>query len=110
MVTLFENGLNGILADEMGLGKTVQCIALITRLREKGIMCPYLIAAPLSTLPNWISEFRRFAPSIPVLLYHGAIDERERLRNKFWPRLDDTFPVIVTSYEIIMNDRKFLQV
>ncbi|RKP10548.1 SNF2 family N-terminal domain-containing protein, partial [Thamnocephalis sphaerospora] len=110
LVSLYENGLNGILADEMGLGKTLQCISFIAYLRERGVWGPYLITAPLSTLANWVCEFRRFAPDIPVILYHGTVDERQHLRNKKMRRLDpDTFPVIVTSYEMVMNDRKHLE-
>jgi ATP-dependent DNA helicase len=53
---LYENGLNGILADEMGLGKTIQTIAFLAFLRSKGTYGPFLVAAPLSTLSNWINE------------------------------------------------------
>ncbi len=58
MATLFENGINGILADEMGLGKTIQTIALFCHLVEMGVPGPYLIVAPLSTVPNWVKEFK----------------------------------------------------
>lgn len=61
---LWENGINGILADEMGLGKTIQCIAHMAMMIEKKVMGPFLVVAPLSTLPNWISEFRRFTPEV----------------------------------------------
>ncbi|CAB3999386.1 lymphoid-specific helicase [Paramuricea clavata] len=61
---LFENGVNGILADEMGLGKTIQCIALIAHLIENGVLGPFLVTAPLSTLPNWLAEFKRFTPGV----------------------------------------------
>jgi ATP-dependent DNA helicase len=68
-----------------------------------------LIAAPLSTTSNWVEEFRKWTPSIPVVLYHGTKPERENMRKT---RLKHTgtseFPVVVTSYEICMNDRKFL--
>ena len=59
LVSLFENGLNGILADEMGLGKTLQCISFLAYLRERGVLGPFLIVAPLSTVANWVTEFRR---------------------------------------------------
>ncbi|XP_028407200.1 lymphoid-specific helicase-like [Dendronephthya gigantea] len=109
---LFENGVNGILADEMGLGKTVQCIALIAHLIEKGVQGPFLVTAPLSTLPNWLSEFKRFTPDICSLIYHGIPDERAKLRKKF-SRLHGegslkSFPVAITSYGIIMRDRAHL--
>jgi len=61
---MYENGVNGILADEMGLGKTVQCIAMIAHIISMNVTGPYLIVVPLSTLPNWVNEFRRFAPKV----------------------------------------------
>lgn len=109
MVSLYENGLNGILADEMGLGKTLQTISFLAFLRTKGVLGPFLIAAPLSTVANWVNEVHRFTPDIPVLLYHGSKDERAALRSKHLGKVDKKFPIVVTSYEIIMNDRKFLQ-
>lgn len=56
--------MNGILADEMGLGKTLQVIALICHLIEMNVTGPFLAVAPLSTLPNWLLEFERFAPQV----------------------------------------------
>ena len=61
---LWENGINGILADEMGLGKTIQCIATIALMVERGVPGPFLVCGPLSTLPNWMSEFKRFTPEV----------------------------------------------
>lgn len=109
LTSLYENGLNGILADEMGLGKTLQTISFIAFLREKGINGPFLIAAPLSTTNNWVEEFKRWTPSIPVILYHGSKPEREEIRRKMLRNPgSETFPIVCTSYEICMNDRKFL--
>lgn len=109
MLSLYENGINGILADEMGLGKTIQTIALLGHLWEKGSYGPFLIAAPLSTTSNWVEEFRKWTPSIPVLLYHGDKKEREKMRKTQLKHPGtDQFPVVITSYEICMNDRKFL--
>lgn len=109
MLSLYENGINGILADEMGLGKTIQTISMLAHLWENKSYGPFLIAAPLSTTSNWVAEFEKWTPSIPVMLYHGDKKERERLRKT---RLrnpgTDQFPIMVTSYEICMNDRKYL--
>uniref|UniRef100_K1RZF1 Lymphoid-specific helicase n=1 Tax=Magallana gigas TaxID=29159 RepID=K1RZF1_MAGGI len=112
--TSYENGVNGILADEMGLGKTVQCIAMLAHLIYQGVTGPFLVVAPLSTLPNWYSEFRRFTPKVPVILYHGTPDERTRLRiqiRKTTPIREgvNVQPVVITSYEITMRDRTSLQ-
>ncbi|CAG8510005.1 4171_t:CDS:10 [Funneliformis caledonium] len=109
LVSLYDNGLNGILADEMGLGKTLQTIAFFAYLWERQIFGPFLIVAPLSTLANWVSEFHRFTPTLPVVLYHGTPEQRSHIRTRRLKKLDHTFPVIVTSYEIVMNDRKYLQ-
>jgi len=107
---MYENGINCILADEMGLGKTIQCIAMLAHLIGMGVPGPYLICAPLSTLPNWIAEFKRFTPKIPVLLYHGTIDERALLRKKIRKPVavysQKVWPVTVTSYEILIRDRR----
>jgi len=111
LATLFENGLSGILADEMGLGKTIQVIALVAHVREKNVKGPMCIAAPLATLPNWMNEFRKWTPSISVLLYHGSKQHRADLRKTAMRQSsqnDDDFPVIVTSYEICMLDRAAL--
>lgn len=61
---LFTSGVNGILADEMGLGKTIQVISFICHMIELDITGPFLIVAPLSTVNNWLSEFKRFAPKV----------------------------------------------
>ncbi|XP_051278999.1 lymphoid-specific helicase [Dicentrarchus labrax] len=108
---LWENGINGILADEMGLGKTIQCIAHVAMMIEKKVMGPFLVVAPLSTLPNWINEFKRFTPEVSVLLYHGPQPERakvlKQIRRPQGPL--NMCPVVITSFEISMIDRKFLQ-
>ncbi|CAG8529973.1 4347_t:CDS:10 [Diversispora eburnea] len=109
LVSLYDNGLNGILADEMGLGKTLQTIAFFAYLWERKIYGPFLIVAPLSTLANWISEIHRFTPTLPCVLYHGTPEQRSHIRSRRLKKLDHTFPIIVTSYEIVMNDRKYLQ-
>ena len=112
LISLWSNGLNGILADQMGLGKTIQTIGFLSHLRSKGICGPFLVVGPLSTLSNWINEFKKFCPAFPTVLYHGSKQERAEIRNTRMPVrtvVDENFPVIVTSFEIAMFDRKFLQ-
>ncbi|OJK04790.1 hypothetical protein ASPACDRAFT_74363 [Aspergillus aculeatus ATCC 16872] len=109
--SLWMNGLCGILADEMGLGKTVQAISLLAFFKEKNVSGPFLIAAPLSTVSNWVDEFAKWTPGIKTVLYHGTKDQRAELRRKFMNMRNQRemdFPVVCTSYEICMNDRKFL--
>ncbi|XP_068656089.1 ATP-dependent DNA helicase DDM1-like isoform X2 [Aristolochia californica] len=109
LISLWQNGLNGILADQMGLGKTVQTIGFLSHLKSNGLHGPYLVIAPLSTLSNWANEFSRFVPSMNVILYHGTRKERQEIQQRHMPRaISPTFPVILTSYEIAMNDSKHL--
>ncbi|KAF4591276.1 hypothetical protein EYR40_009879 [Pleurotus pulmonarius] len=103
MVALHQNGISGILGDEMGLGKTLQTIAFCAYLRELGFSKPMMIVCPLSVLHNWGSEFEKFAPSIPVCLYHGTPEERAELRRTvLMPLPDDeedkdAWPVVKTK-------------
>ncbi|XP_010941745.1 probable ATP-dependent DNA helicase CHR12 [Elaeis guineensis] len=108
MLSLFNNNLNGILADEMGLGKTIQTIALIAYLMEnKSVTGPHLIVAPKAVLPNWISEFSTWAPSIVTVLYDGRLDERKAMREEYSG--EGKFNVMITHYDLIMRDKAFLK-
>lgn len=51
------NGRNCLLADEMGLGKTIQSLTFLDGIFQYGIRGPFLVIAPLSTIPNWQREF-----------------------------------------------------
>ncbi|MGH0148878.1 UNVERIFIED_CONTAM: hypothetical protein FKN15_013742 [Acipenser sinensis] len=108
---LWENGINRILADEIGLGMTVQCIATISMMVKNGVTGPFLVVGPLSTLPNWVSEFKRFTPEIPVLLYYGPLQERHNMIKLIRKRQGSlrVNPVVITSFEIAMRDRRSLQ-
>lgn len=116
LISLYQNGLNGILADQMGLGKTVQCIGFLCHLREKMVNGPFLVLGPLSTLPNWVNEFKRWTNNtFPCILYHGSKEERSNIRKRelYVPKkevgVNSEFPVVVTSYEIIIADIKHFQ-
>lgn len=79
---------------------------------------PHLIIAPLSTLSNWQDEFGKWTPSIPFALYHGKPEERQAIYknkiNKHYKRTGATgsalagFPVVCTSYEMILRDHATL--
>lgn len=44
-----------------------------------------MVLGPLSTLTNWVSEFERWAPGFPCVLYHGSKQERQAIRAKSMP-------------------------
>ena len=60
----------------------IQTIGFLSHLFEKGIRGPFMILAPLSTLPNWVAEFQRFCPAMSTVLYHGSKKERAMLRSQ----------------------------
>lgn len=110
---------NFILADEMGLGKTIQSMAfcLFLKIFEK-LDGPFLIVAPLSTLPHWKKTFEEWT-SLNVILYHDNESKRgrEKCRNLEWYQKDirltgefssDSkickFHVIITSFEVFIQD------
>lgn len=93
-------------------GKTVQTIALIALLREQEeYLGPHLIVAPLSTLSNWMAEFEKWTPSIPVVMYHGTPQQRQDIfKNRVMAHLSSgrptvKFPVVCTSYEMVLRDQ-----
>ncbi len=70
-------GRNVILGDEMGLGKTAQTLALLQSLRVlEGVPGPFLIVAPLSTLPHWERELGLWTDAYAVT-YHGPAEARQ---------------------------------
>ncbi|XP_026735915.1 chromatin-remodeling ATPase INO80, partial [Trichoplusia ni] len=113
LANLYDQGISGILADEMGLGKTVQCIAFLCHVAERlGVWGPFLVVSPASTLHNWQQEMQRFVPDFKVVPYWGSPSERKILR-QFWERKDlhtrqAAFHVVVTSYQIVVSDLKYL--
>ena len=82
--------MGGILADDMGLGKTLQALCILEQLS--------LVVAPTSVLHNWISEAKKFRPSLKMCLYHGT-----------HRKLNTEADVILTSYAILRNDIEQLQ-
>eukprot|EP00803_Ostreobium_quekettii_P000818 evm.model.scf_544.7 EVM.evm.TU.scf_544.7 scf_544:32803-45870(+) len=103
LVSLYSNKMNGILADEMGLGKTIQAIALLAFLMENGdSKGPHLVVAPKAVLLNWVREFEKWTPSINVIMYDGAPEERKLMRADI---VKGSFNVLVTHYDIVIRDK-----
>ena len=60
-------------------------------------------------LSYYVLTISRFTPDMPCVLYHGTPQERESIRSKRLKRVGPDFPIICTSYELVMKDRKYLQ-
>ena len=88
----------------------VQLISFLAFLRENGTNGPFLILGPLSTVSNWVREFAFWTPDIPVVMYHGSPQVRGQIRRQQLKgdSKGAKFPVVCTSYEICMRDKKFL--
>ncbi|EPS68656.1 chromatin remodeling complex subunit, partial [Genlisea aurea] len=110
---------NVILADEMGLGKTVSACAFLSSLYfEFRAMLPCLVLVPLSTMPNWMSEFALWAPELNVVEYHGNTRARAVIRQYEWHACCHgenkitsayKFNVLLTTYEMILCDSSHLR-
>lgn len=108
LISLHENKLSGILADEMGLGKTLQTIAFLGYLRYmKNIDGPFLVIAPKSTLDNWQREFFKWTPEVKTVVLQGSRDYRETVLQDII--LSCKFNVLITSYEMVMKEKKILK-
>lgn len=93
--------IGSLLADDMGLGKTLQVLSFLSsRPRSKQ---PALVCAPASVLGVWKNEAKRFTPQLKTMIYHGAIDQREKLRKQF-----TEFDLIISSYGTVRNDSNHL--
>lgn len=65
-----------IMADEMGLGKTVQSVTFLNEIHNTyHIRGPFLVIAPLSTIPHWHREFLAWT-DMNVIVYHGGAPSR----------------------------------
>ncbi|MFT5535355.1 MAG: superfamily II DNA or RNA helicase [Burkholderiaceae bacterium] len=102
MQFLREHSLSGVLADDMGLGKTIQTLTHLLVEQEAGRLDrPALVVVPTSLVHNWCDEARRFAPSLRVLVLHGAgrKDQFDQI---------DHHDLIITTYALLWRDHDVL--
>jgi SNF2 family DNA or RNA helicase len=62
-----------------------------------------LVIVPKSTLHNWMSEFKRWVPSLKPFLFHGSKEQRGPLVQNIL--LPGDFEVCVTSYEMCLLEK-----
>jgi SNF2 family DNA or RNA helicase len=96
MIRLSEWGAGACLADDMGLGKTVQTIAVLLHRAHIGAA---LVVAPVSVMPNWISEVNRFAPSLTIKTLHNV--DRAATLNSL-----SAGDLLITSYGLLVSEEK----
>ncbi|KAI1663023.1 SNF2 family N-terminal domain-containing protein [Daldinia decipiens] len=106
----------GILAEEMGLGKTVETIALICMHRRDAL--PHLdsntaqderpsgatlIVTPTTLKNQWVSEFKKHAPHLLVMVYEGlkkGVSEDEQQLVSELVNHD----VVITTYNVLQTE------
>lgn len=60
-----------------GLGKTLQAISLLGYMKHYGnIPGPHMVLVPKSTLHNWMSEFKRWVPTLRSVCLIGDKEQR----------------------------------
>ncbi|MCI0694321.1 DEAD/DEAH box helicase [candidate division KSB1 bacterium] len=102
---LKQFGLGACLADDMGLGKTIQFIALLLHeRRSKQKPRPTLLICPTSVVGNWHKEIQRFAPSLSVMIHHGA----ERLSAQAFEKEAVAHDVVISTYALAHRDEATL--
>jgi helicase SWR1 len=105
---LYTNHINGILADEMGLGKTIQTIALLAHLAvEHEVWGPHLVVVPTSVILNWEMEFKKWCPGFKIMTYYGNQEERKQKRRGWMD--DSSWDVLITSYQLVLQDQQVLK-
>ncbi|GFT56791.1 DNA excision repair protein ERCC-6-like [Nephila pilipes] len=100
MYEIFRKKRGGVLGDDMGLGKTFQVIAFLSGLIDADLIKHILIIMPVSLLPNWEKEFKKWCPGISVTQFHGGT-KKERERNLL--KVQRRGHVLLTSYGMVLN-------
>ncbi|KAL7751398.1 hypothetical protein RI367_003258 [Sorochytrium milnesiophthora] len=118
LVFCWLNRNSSIMADEMGLGKTVQSVAFLNELWSRfNVRGPFLVVAPLSTVPHWEREFRAWT-DMNVIVYHGNATSRNLIVDTeyYWKDQNGQhypdvfrFDVLITTYEMAMAGEKQLK-
>jgi len=102
---LHNLGFGACLADDMGLGKTIELIAFLLHERAIGVFPgPALLICPMSVVGNWQREVERFAPSLKVMIHHGA----DRLSEDAFAEEAKGCDLVITTFATAQRDEDTL--
>ncbi|MDR1792631.1 MAG: DEAD/DEAH box helicase [Bacteroidales bacterium] len=96
MVRLSQWGAGACLADDMGLGKTLQTLAVLLHRSHLGAA---LVVCPVSVISNWVSEAKKFAPSLNIKTLGTSATDRKAIFQSLGKR-----DVLVTSYGLVQSE------
>ncbi len=97
---------HNFVANNMLCHNTIQLITLLLHERhtKKTLHGPSLIICPMSIVGNWHRELQRFAPSLSVMIHHGA----ERLTGPAFEEEVGKHDVVITTYALALRDKEHL--
>ena len=99
MSRLDEWGAGCCLADDMGLGKTLQTLTFLLSKADKGVS---LVVAPKSVIPNWVSEVRKFAPQMRVVVLNDATNRQLAIEDA------GSYTLVLCTYGVLTTEAELL--
>ena len=93
-------GAGACLADDMGLGKTLQMLAFLLYKAAEG---PSLVVAPKSVIQNWMSEAKRFTPTLHTILLNEEANRHQVIKDS---KKDD---VVLCTYGLLTTEGELLE-
>ena len=88
------------LADDMGLGKTVQLLGFLNAIKSAKRKKASLLIIPASLIANWVSEIRRFSPT---LRYYVAHPDMQLSKSVEKPESLDKTDLVITTYSLVQK-------
>ena len=92
-------GVGALLADDMGLGKTHQVMGMLCLLADRDPGAQTLVVCPRGVLEHWHTLLERFAPDLPVRLFHGPSRSLEGFKGG---------GIVLTTYDILFRSTEEL--
>ena len=85
----------------------MQTIAFMADLniREPVSNMPYLVVCPLSVLPSWQNECKRWAPALKIETFYGSYEAREAKKPLLHNKGNWNFDILLTTYETALASR-----